>query len=366
MIKGTYSSRIVIYIAGLALVMLSPRLGAQSLEEQREQDRKRIQDLENRLSVVEGQLEALLRERSVAASPEPVVPPSTVPPLIAATGPRPIQAAAPKAGRQRFEMPPELIPEVGKIGAEVGIVTAEAANPFSLDHGPFYGGYIDLPVVDRPRWLHGKISYEIMIGISRSQTRVTTTSNVAQVANLAVLTAVNSNGGMQNINDALTGSGAAPFPVSTSNMLNLRLLEVVPFSFRYTTNVLDRWRLRPYGVLGFGTYVTLHAEVPTTSLGVRQDATLSPAMLQAVEQAFGGTSPFGTPLVGGQIGQSPELAARGLPAGSGNVDIGLAAGVGIEFRLTRTISLGFDGRYNKISGPNGNFETYGTRLGFHF
>ena len=113
--------------------------------------------------------------------------------------------------------------------------------------------------------------------------------------------------------------------------------------------------------------MSIHDENPiASSSGVRRDANLSPAILQAVEQAFGGKSPFGAPLVAGQIGQSPELVARGLPGGNGDIGIGLETGGGLEFRLSRTMSLGFDGRYNKISGSNGNFFTYGSRIGIHF
>ena len=337
---------------------LFPRTGpAQTTDSQSE---RRIRDLENRLAVVESQLEQLLRERNSAA------------PAVAAAEPQPetvepITPAAPAPARQHFEMPPELIPEVGKIGAEVGLLASASANPFALNQGQFYGAYIDLPLLDRPSWLHGKLAYEIMIGLSRSQSTVTTTSNVAQVANLAVLTTLMPNTGVQNLVDAVTGTGAAPFPVTTSNKLNLRLLQVVPFSFKYTSTLMDRWRLRPYGLLGFGTYVTIHSENPAPgSSGVRPDANLPADVLQAVQQIFGGAPPFGAPLVAGQISQSAELVARGLPGGNGNIDIGLQTGGGLEFRLTPTLSLGFDARFNRISGTNGNFSTYGSRIGFHF
>jgi hypothetical protein len=242
-----------------------------------------------------------------------------------------------------FEMPPELVPEIGKIGAEVGVLASGAASPFKLNSGQFYAGFIDLPLIDRPAWLHGKLSYEIEVGLSRSQTRLTTTSNVAQVANLAVLNAVNPTGGLANVTNAVAGTNGAPFPVTTLNQVNLRLLQVAPFALKYSTTALDRLRLRPYAILGFGMFVTIHDEAP-----------------------LGGKAPFATALVAGQIGQSPELIARGLPGGNGNLDIGLQTGGGFEVRLTRTLSLGFDARFNKISGTNGDFVTYGSRIGVHF
>ena len=266
-------------------------------------------------------------------------------------------------------MPPELVPQIGKIGAEVGLLLSGASSPFRLNSGQFFGGFIDLPLFEPPR-LHGKIAYEISVGMSQSQTTFQTTSNVAQVANLAVLTALNPNGGLPNVTAALTGTGAAPFPVKTSTLTRLRLLQVVPFAFKYTSTAFDRWRLRPYGLVGFGTYVTIHSQNPARgnppSYGVRPDANVPPDILAAVNAFFGGQAPFGGPLVAGQISQAPELEARGLPGGHGNLDFGLQTGGGVEFRINRNFSLGFDARFNKIAGTYGGFQTIGSRLGFHF
>lgn len=322
---------------------------------EREELQQQIKRLEERLALVEDTLQALLRERASGAAASTAVPAiSTVPPPAAQT------MAAP-----REVMPPELIPEIGKIGAEVGILLNGASNPFHLNSGTDLGGFIDLPLFDRPQWLHGKISYEISLGLSRSKTSFTTTSNVAQVANLAVLNALNPNGGAQNILDAVAGTGSAPFPVTSRTVTSMKLLQVVPFSLKYTTTWLDRYRLRPYGLLGFGTYVTIHSQSPDNT-GVRQNANLPPAVLSLVNQLFGGQAPFGGPLVAGQISQSPELEARGLPGGHGNIDVGWLTGGGVELRLNRNFSFGFDGRWNRIAGSPGSLTTYGGRLGFHF
>jgi hypothetical protein len=206
--------------------------------------------------------------------------------------------------------------------------------------------------------------------MSQSRTTFETTSNVAQVSNLTVLTALNPAGGLQNVTAALTGTGPAPFPVKTSTLTRLRLLQVVPFAFKYTSSAFDRWRIRPYGIVGFGTYVTIHNQNPARgnppTYGVRQDAALPADILAAVNSFFGGQAPFGGPLVAGQISQSPELEARGLPGGHGNLDFGLQTGGGVEWRLSRGFSLGLDARFNKIAGTYGNFYTVGSRLGFHF
>jgi hypothetical protein len=319
-----------------------------------EDQTERIRALEERVAY----LETALRELTGRQLSQPVAEPQAAP-----AAPLPSTPA-------RFEMPPELVPEIGKIGAEVGLLISGSASPFRLNRGSFQGGFIDLPLVDKPDWLHGKISYEILVGMTQSRSTFNTTSNVAQVANLTVLNALNPTGGLQNVTAALTGTGAAPFPVTNSTETRLRVLQVVPFSLKYTSSVLDRWRIRPYGVLGLGIFVTIHNQNPArgtpATFGVRPDAQLPPDILDFVKQTFGGQAPFGGPLVAGQISQSPELEQRGLPGGHGNLDIGLHSGYGFEYRVMRSLSLGFDGRWNKIAGSNGGFGTWGTRIGIHF
>ncbi len=259
--------------------------------------------------------------------------------------------------------PPELIPEIGKIGAQIGLILSGSANPFHLNNGQDAAGFIDLPLFE-PKALHGKISYEIRVGLSQAATKFRTTSNVAQVANLTALTALNPSNPAQNLIDSVTGAGAAPFPVTGLTETRMKLLQVIPFSLRYTSTSLDRYRLRPYAVLGFGAFVTIHKQVPT-NFGVRPDASLPADQVALINRIFGGTAPFGSTLVGGQISQSPELQSRGLPFGAGNIDFGLHTGGGVELRLSRSFSLGFDGRYNRLSGGQ-TLSTFGTRIGVHF
>jgi hypothetical protein len=338
--------------------MLSPVLRGETSHDDCE---RRIRELERRLARVEGLLERLTGERvttTMSLNSGDPLPPSPPPPPDAQQLPE-----------KRFEMPPELVPQIGKIGAEVGLLLSGATSPFKLNTGQFFGGFIDLPLFEPPR-LHGKISYEISVGMSQSQTTFPITSNVAQVANLSVLTALNPTGGLANVTAAVTGTGAAPFPVKVSALTRLRLLQVVPFSFKYTSTAFDRWRVRPYALVGFGTYVTIHSQNPARgnppTYGVRPDANVPPDILATVNALFGGQAPFGGPLVAGQISQAPELEARGLPGGHGNLDFGLQTGGGVEFRISRNFSLGFDARFNKIAGTYGGFQTFGSRLGFHF
>lgn len=333
---------------------------------------EKIHQLEDRVTQLE-QTVAELKALVLAGNPQQSAAPPAPPPVTQSESapPQPQPSTRNVVSEKRpFEMPPELIPEIGKIGAEVGLFLSGSSSPFKLNNGNFAGGYIDLPLFDRPNWLHGKISYEISIGLTQSKTTFSTTSNVAQVANLTVLNTLNPTGGLTNVQQAVTGTGSAPFPVTTSTQTKLSLLQVIPFAFKYTPTVFDRYRIRPYVVAGFGTYVTIHVQNPAqgnpASYGVRQDANLPPAILSALNSLFNGQAPFGGPLVAGQISQSPELEARGLPGGHGNIVLGYQTGGGISFRITRSLSLGFDARYNRMAGTYGSFVTYGSRIGFHF
>lgn len=346
------------------LSLLPVAVRAQDSSAQQQEAVEKIQQLEERVAQLEqtvAELKALIG--TPASSPSP--PPSAVPSAPAL----PAQASTEPAKRH-FEMPAELIPDVGKIGAEVGMLLSGSSSPFKLASGSFTGGYIDLPLFDRPKWLHGKVSYEIVVGLTRSSTTFNTTSDVAQVANLAVLNAIHPGGGSSNLTQAVSGSGSAPFPVTVSTQTRLRLLEVIPFALKYTPTGLERFRLRPYVVAGFGTYVTIHVQNPgngsPASFGVRENANLPPDVLNAITALFGGKAPFGGPLVAGQISQAPELEARGLPGGHGSLDFGYQTGGGLSYRITGGLSLGFDARYNRVLGSNGSFVTYGSRIGIHF
>ena len=349
-------------LCGLLIASVAGQAQAQTPLAQNERDeyRQRIKQLEDRLALVEDTLQTLLRDRAPAL------------PIAAISAASPARAALVEAAKisgpvtsRREVMPPELVPEIGKIGAEVGIIVNGSSSPYGLNNGKEVTGFIDLPLFDRPSWINGKLSYEISIGLSRSKTSFNTTSNVAQVANLAILNTLIPNGGAQNILDAVTGTGTAPFPVTARTETTLKLLEVVPFSFKYTTTLLDRWRIRPYALLGFGTYVTIHRQAQSNT-GVRLDANLPASVVALINSVYGGTAPFGGPLVAGQIAQSRELEAHGLPSGHGNFDLGWVTGGGFEMRLTRSFSLGFDSRRHRIAGAPGALTTYGTRFGFHF
>ena len=67
--------------------------------------------------------------------------------------------------------------------------------------------------------------------------------------------------------------------------------------------------------------------------------------------------------VGGIAPQPDKLQNRGYPSGQGSAELGLAAGAGIDFNVTKKIFVGAEGRYNYVDRSNGSFGTYGGRLG---
>lgn len=70
--------------------------------------------------------------------------------------------------------------------------------------------------------------------------------------------------------------------------------------------------------------------------------------------------------VGGIAPQPDKLQNRGYPSGQGNAELGLAAGLGVDFNVTKKVFVGAEGRYNYVDRSNGSFGTYGGRLGFRF
>ncbi len=245
--------RVLPILSALLLIASTPLMAD-------DDDKQEIKRLRERLDLVEAKLTELLAEKTATAA------------VVAET---PKKQTVDLFPQRRFQSvtPPELVPEIGKVGAQFGLVLSGSSNPFHLNSGQDAAGFIDLPLSES-KWMHGKLGYEIRVGLSQAKTKVSTTSNVAQIANLAALTALSPATPTQNLIDAVTGSGTAPFPVTTVSQTSSKLLQVIPFSFKYTSTALDRFRLRPYAVLGFGAYVTIHKETPL-STGVRPDAAVA-------------------------------------------------------------------------------------------
>src|SRR5258708_7482140 len=92
----------------VTFLLLAP--ATQAAEDQTE----RIRALEERVAY----LETALRELTGKQLPQPVAEPQPKP------------SAPTTSIKPRFEMPPELVPEIGKIGAEVGLLISGSSSPF--------------------------------------------------------------------------------------------------------------------------------------------------------------------------------------------------------------------------------------------
>jgi opacity protein-like surface antigen len=252
----------------------------------------------------------------------------------APTGPPPPTSTRPSAGLDVHE----LLPDIGRIGSEVGAFGGASFNPYDVGPGFDVGGFIDLPLARVPG---GKLSYEILIGFSQATSDPFSATNpIAYVANLA---------SGASPADALAGPPQAPFPVVRDVTLNLRLLEISPFSLKWTFLGKGGARFRPFLALGGDVLVVI--------------TSVDPVRAESLE--FTGTSPFDDTLIGGLVAQSPELAARGVPSGQGNLELGGHAGAGFELRISRGVSLNFDYRFTQI-GKSAHLQTVNGGFGIHW
>lgn len=308
------------------MVEMNERIHQQQLE---------IDELRDHVKKLESMLES-----AVNRSVEPAANRGAYPATVAPPSPPPAVALAKRT-------PNELLPDLGHIGAEVGILVGGSQNPFKANEGFFAGGFIDLPL---KKVKGGKISYEIMIGAQRTVTNVQTTSGVIALVNGALNTAL----GNPPSPDNLLG----PLPVTNRIKERLTVLTVVPASLKYTLMSLDRQSIRPYVVVGLGTYVGLSSQ-QTVDFDAAKYIN-NPALASLINALLSG------PQIGGLIPIAPELRSRGLSQGQGDFRFGLNAGGGIEFRVTPRFSLGFDYRINKMEGRNSTFSTFTAKPTFHF
>lgn len=234
----------------------------------------------------------------------------------------------------------ELLPGIGRIGAEVAIFGGASWNPYKVGRGKELGGYLNLPLAKVPG---GKLSYEIFVRLSLATSDpFTITDTVAFVANLAA-------GASRQA--ALQGPPAAPFPVTREVRQRLRLLQLSPFSLKYTLTRWDHARLRPYLNADLDFLVVLTREEP-----LRDESLL-----------FTGTAPFDDPLIGGLLAQAPELTARGVPTGQGHFQLGGHAAAGLEIRISKGLSLNLEYRFTgSEAGSKGRLHSATSALGFHF
>ena len=226
----------------------------------------------------------------------------------------------------------ELLPDIGRIGAQVGAAIGPSWNPYGVGAGWQVAAFIDLPLA---RNRAGRLSYEILLGLSGGDSDAfTITDPLAYVANLA-------RGASPA--DALAGPPRAPYVVRRQVRSRLRLLNVSPFALKYTLTGLDHVRLRPYVTAGLDVTVAGTDELP------EGDSAALPPIDGAVSTG----------------GRAPELDARGLPGGSAGIFLGGHAGAGLEIRVSRGLSLNLDYRIARVDGSR-TLQAASTVLGFHW
>lgn len=251
-------------------------------------------------------------------------------PLVAPVGAQEAPAKPPAPGRPGAADPVELLPAIGRIGAEVGLHVGWSENPYSLGSGAQGAGFINLPL---KKLGGGILSYEISLRFARSTSDpITITNPVAFVANLAA-----------------TGRGdVGPFPYRSMVRSVGSIFLVEPFGLKYAVHSFGRFR--PYAVAGVGVGVVITKETP----------------LADDSQVFTGTSPFDADLIAGLVAQTQELDALGRPTGQGNIEVAGHVGAGFEYRLSPGFSFQAEYRFTRLSGRNSSMQIASAGFGIHF
>ena len=66
------------------------------------------------------------------------------------------------------------------------------------------------------------------------------------------------------------------------------------------------------------------------------------------------------------MSQAPELQARGIPSGQGDIETGFHAGGGLELRLSKGLSVNMDYRLTGIGGVGSRLHAFSSGLGIHW
>jgi hypothetical protein len=233
----------------------------------------------------------------------------------------------------------ELLPDLGMIGAQVGLQVGSCRQPYEVGAGGCGGGFVALPLA---RLGGGRLSYEIAVSLSHATSDPFTITNpLAVVANLAAGAAPAA---------AALGPPSAPFPVRRLVRTDLRVLQVSPFGLRLALSSGPVRRIRPYVVAGVDAVVVISTQDPVQPEG----------------PDVAGAPVFNAPQIGGLAAQSPELAALGLPTGQGSLRMGGHAGAGLELRVSERLSVNPEYRFTAIEGAGGGTHAITGAVGFHW
>ena len=316
----------------------------------------------NRLSALVEKLQAALEP---IASTQPVLPrvSSTLLAAIAppSGSPTPSPTPTPAPVVATSSTPRELLPDIGHIGAELGFFVGGASNPYKDKNGFATGGFIDLPWKNVPA---GKLSYEIMIGLQRSTTSQQTTSGVNVLVN-SVLNSYLGNTAANNTSlpQFLGATSTGMLPITSTVQERSKVLTVAPFELKYAITKLGKFR--PYAVVGLGAYVWIGSDNNSQSFNAVTSLNNFSAGLGTTYGALVNSLLQGS-QIGGLVPTAPQLAARGVAHGQGNLLFGGQVGGGFEYRLTPKLSWGADFRRNQVEGSFASFNTFTFKQGFHW
>ncbi|SEQ75273.1 hypothetical protein SAMN04488038_11081 [Solimonas aquatica] len=199
-------------------------------------------------------------------------------------------------------------------GFEYAFTVGENSGAYGTDRGTNVGGTLSVPILNADPLFKQELMGEIILGYARTE-------------DTGTFTAPN-----------VTGLGLPAEP-GADTKLNVTTFQVGA-GLKYKLVTL------PY--LGF----------------VQVQPYLSAGAAFHVFLAY--TNGNGSDRVGGIAPISPELEARGFPAGQGNVMIGVMYGVGTDFIFFDKILLGVDARWNEIANKGSDYMTLVGKVGFRF
>lgn len=195
-------------------------------------------------------------------------------------------------------------------GFEYNFLFGIATGPFDTDSDIYIGANVDLPVFKKDPLFGQQLSGDLMVGWTQTSSDGTFNSPNVTVLNVAAVP-----------------TAATEFDLTT--------VQVIP-GVKYKLNMLGPM-IQPYVVLGIAFNVEL-------------SKTRGPEGERA-----GGIAPI-----------SPELQARNVPVGQGDILIGGNFGGGIDIFLFQNLLLGADFRYNMMDRSDASFQTYLGKFGFRF
>jgi opacity protein-like surface antigen len=324
-----------------------------------ETQQMQINELKRTVNKLQNQLQALEPIASAGRILPPPVEPSPDPAPIPAPAPAPAPSPAPAPAVATNPVPREILPDIGYIGAEVGLLLGGSTNPYQDNKGFAAGGFIDLPLKN---FRSTKLSYEIMVGLQQSQTPQQTTSGVNILANAVVNSYLgNTAANSTSLTSYLTG----PLPVTSNVQEYSKVLTVAPVLLKYSINSMGRFR--PYVVAGLGMYVWIGNDNNTQSFNANM-ALGSLAGAPVAGGTLGGVlnSILQGSQIGGLVPGAPQLTARGVPQGQGNLMFGGQFGGGFELRISPKYSIGIDVRRNQVEGTNSSFTSFSVKQGLHW